>query len=111
MHSKCFEDISKNIEKKITYKLSKFSLVTGSPSLGISNVGGPVKGENKNMTISVTLPSGKELLFTKGQGGVIKLFTTNNGEVVVCTKTSVNKFGNMPFHVEHERDEDKDIEA
>lgn len=53
------------------------------------------------MTISVTLPSGKEILFTKGEKGVTKLFTTTAGEVVVVTGSTVTKFGNCAFICEY----------
>jgi len=61
------------------------------------------------MIITVTL-NGKDLSFTKGKGGVTKLFTTDLGEVVVVTDKGVTKFGNCPFVCEYES-KDKDIEA
>jgi len=59
------------------------------------------------MTISLTLPNGKELLFTKGEGGVEKLFVTEIGEVVVVTSNLVTKFGNVPFVCEYPTKEEK----
>jgi len=60
------------------------------------------------MTISITLPNGKELLFTKGEKGVEKLFITDMGEVVVVTGKTVTKFGNCVYVAEYAT---KDIEA
>jgi len=63
------------------------------------------------MTISITLPDGKNLLFTKGEKGVEKLFITNLGEVVVVSSTSITKFGNCTYVAEYDKKTEKDIEA
>jgi len=65
------------------------------------------------MTISVTLPDGKNLLFTKGEKGVEKLFITDLGEVVVISATSITKFGNCQYIAEYDKKEEKekDIKA
>lgn len=57
------------------------------------------------MNAIVYLPEGAKLAFEKGVDGVDKLFTDDNGALVVVTASEVKKYANMPIITHFDRGE------